>query len=512
VGFVNAAADADGTIRRMDLVRFNDERVYYNLGIEAIRTLTGDSKIKVQQLEQVQSVRLNGIQPWLVPNNSQWRIKFNRTFQRINALNKDLSPVKNKIVVIGVATQQVNNWVKISNGTVRNHEVQAHFVQSLFDRNNLTTPMWADMLEMLVSMLILTSILKAAKANTPYACVPVYAGGVGVIILGSWMLFNTADLVVDWTWPVLSTSSVFALTFYYHWARKRRSEWIISKRFGDIVNATVLRQLKQKHSEIKTTGELKEITVMNADLRNFALLAAEYGSNAEGLVSAVHEYMDAILPEIVNNQGTVDKLIGDGIVAFWNAPIDVEYHALKSVKTALNMQRQIDKFNSMLTPEETPLCLDIGINTGVAVVGNTGSRKTFNYTAIGDTVKTADNLERLCKQYGVNILIGEQTVTQINRDHNTEALGYTLIELDTVFMESGNAMRVFTVDYHADPMTESHVKQHNRMLENYYAGKFDAAIRICKELKAEAKLINYYTTMINKCKAAKSGLQEDATT
>jgi adenylate cyclase len=335
---------------------------------------------------------------------------------------------------------------------------------------------------------------------------------VGVIILGSWMLFNTADLVIDWTWPVLSSSSVFVLTFYYHWARKRRSEWIISRRFGDIVNATVLKQLKQKHTEIKTTGELKEITVMNADLRNFALLAAEYGSNAEGLVSAVHEYMDAILPEIVNNQGTVDKLIGDGIVAFWNAPMDVEYHALKSVKTALNMQRQIDKFNSMLTPEETPLCLDIGINTGVAVVGNTGSRKTFNYTAIGDTVKTADNLERLCKQYGVNILVGEQTVTQINRGHTIQALGYTLIELDTVFMESGNAMRVFTVDYvnyYEGPLNDSHVKQHARMLENYYAGKFDTAIRICKELKAEAKLIDYYTTMISKCKAAKAELQED---
>lgn len=522
VGYNNTVPDADGVVRRMDLVTVNDDRVYYSLGIEAMRTLIGSAKVKVQQQDRAQAINLNDLQPWIVPNNSRWRIKFNREFQKINSLNKDLSIVKNRVVIIGVSTQQVNNWIHTSVGPMRNHEVQAHFVQSLFDRNNVVTPPWADMLEMLVSVLILTSILKAAKANTPYACIPVYVGGTAVVIMGSWMLFTTANLAVDWTWPFLSSSSVFALTFYYHWAINRRNEWIVSKRFGDIVNNTVLKKLKKNHQQICTTGELKEISVLYADLRDFAKLAAEYGNNAEGLVKLVHSYMDSVLPVITQNNGTVDKLIGDGIVAFWNAPLDVENHAIVAVKSAISMQREISKFNQILTPEETPLCLDIGINTGMAVVGNTGSKKTFNYTAIGDAVRTADGLENLCKHYGVNIMLGEHTVKQIQ--DNTLHInvpdeqmrlqlqpGFATLELDTVFMESGVAMRVFTIDNPDDPLTEAHRKLHDRMLESYYAGKYDAAIRMCKELKADYKLVEYYNVMINKCKTAKISLEEDTT-
>lgn len=508
IGFVNTAADPDSTVRRMDLVTLHDDRVYYSLGIEAIRTMIGDSKVKFQQQPHAHAINLNGIEPWIVPNNSRWHIKFNRNIQSINALSKDFAAVKNKIVVVGVATQQVNNWVKTSTGMQRNHVVQAHFVQSLFDRNNIVTPPWADMLEMLVSVLILTSILKAAKANTPYACIPVYVGGIAVVILGSWTLFTTANLAVDWTWPVLSSSSVFALTFYYHLAIKRRDEWIVSKRFGDIVNNTVLKKLKKNCKQIRTEGELKEISVLYADLRGFAKLAADYANNAEGLVQLVHQYMDRVLPVITKNNGTVDKLIGDGIVAFWNAPLDVENHPIVAVRSAIDMQREIAKFNQFLTPEETPLCLDIGINTGMAVVGNTGSKKTFNYTAIGESVRTADGLENLCKHYGVNIVIGEQTVQRI-QSQTAEVTGFQPLELDTVFMESGTAMRVFTIDNPDDPSTEQHLKLHDRMLESYYAGKYDAAIRMCKELKAESKLVEYYNAMITKCKSAKAQLQED---
>jgi adenylate cyclase len=507
VGFGNLVADSDNRIRRLDLVTFNEDRVYHSLAVESIRTLIGDQRAKIQQQDQFHLVNLSGVKPWIVPNNSRWRIKFHNEFVKLSALNTDLSAVKNKVVVVGVATDQVNNWSQTAIGAVRNHEIQAHFIQSLFDRNNIVTPPWADLLEMLISALILTSILKAAKANTPYACIPVYAGGVAVVILGSWTLFNTANLAVDWTWPVLSSSSVFLLTFYYHWARKRKHEWSISKRFGDMVNHQVLQRLKTK-SDLVTTGELKELTVLYADLRGFAQLAANYGSDAEGLVKTVHEYMDNILPVITQTAGTVDKLIGDGIVAFWNAPVDVENHALMSVKSALNMQQALRKFNEA-NPNQPSLCLDIGINTGIAVVGNTGSRKTFNYTAIGETVRTADNLENLCKQYGVNILMGEQTEQQIVRAQSSGILpGFAIIELDTVYLESGSTMRIYTVNQDDLP-AEWQLDLHKKMLEHYYAGRYDSAIRVCRDLKTSPMLTEYYDALIKKCKSAKAQQQEE---
>jgi adenylate cyclase len=502
VGFNNAIADPDGVVRRMDLVTVNDDRAYYSLGIEALRVLTGDAKARIQHQNNTHTVDLTGVKPWIVPNNNRWRIKFNHDFVTINATSTDFSAVKNKIVIVGVATQQVNNWVQTPTGARRNHQVQAQFIQSLFDRNNVVTPTWADMLEMLISILIIASILKAAKQNTPYACIPVYAGGVGVVILGAWMLFNASDLAVDWVWPTLSSTSVFALTFYYHLARKRSAEWSINRKFGDCVGSSVLKKLKQNPAAIKTDGELKEITVLYADLRDFSGILNSYRGNSEGLVKLVHGYMDQMLPAITRNFGTVDKLIGDGVVAFWNAPLDVEKHAIQAVRGAMDMLAQVSRMNALMAPEESRLCLDIGINTGPAVIGNTGSRRKFNYTAMGTTVRTADNLENLCKHYSVNILIGEHTAAQV-RDE------FRCVELDTVSLEGGEFMRVFTV---LDEVQYSMViEQHIKMLELYYAHKHDAALKLCKELKNSGVLQQYYTDMLSRIRTSKIKHMEENT-
>lgn len=502
VGFANTLADSDGVVRRMDLVTLSDDRVYYSLGVEALRTLTGDVRARIQHQNQSHSVNLTGIKPWVVNNQNRWRVKFDQEFTTINATNPDLSAVKNRIVVVGVATQQVNNWIQTPLGVKRNHHVQAQFIQSLFTRNTIVTPPWADMLEMLISVLIITSILKAAKANTPYACIPVYAGGMGVVIIGAWMLFNASSLAVDWVWPTLSSTSVFGLTFYYHLARKRSSEWSITRKFGDSVGSAILRRLKQDPKSVKTDGELKDLTVLYADLRDFSAIISSYRGNSEGLVKLIHGYMDQMLPVVTHNSGTVDRLIGDGVVAFWNAPLDLDRHPVYAVRSAQEMLRQVQKFNEVLAPEEAPLCLDIGINTGTAVVGNTGSRRKFNYTAMGDAVKTADELENLCKLYGVNLMLGEHTASQIKDE-------FQCVELGTVRLENGDAMKVFTVLDQAEYFTIA--EQHNRMLELLYAQKFDAATKVCKELRNTGILNQYYVGMITRIKTAKNNHQEENT-
>jgi adenylate cyclase len=497
VGFINPNIDRDGVVRRIPLIRVVNDRAYYSLGVETLRTLTGDYSAKVNYTNNGHVVSLSGIAPWQVQNNSDWRMKFNHDFVKISATSRDLSKVKDKIVVIGVATKAVNNWYYTPVGSLRNHQIQAELLESLFEHTNIVTPIWADMVEMMISILILTSILVAARNNTPYACIPVYAGGVAVVILGSWILLTTSDLAVDWVWPLLSSTSVFVLTFHYYLAHKRSHEWMISRRFGDSVGRETLKKLKQKNNKIKTTGEMKELTVMYADLRGFANLAAHYIDDAEGLVTTVHNYMDQMLPVITRNGGTVDKLIGDGIVAFWNAPLDQKNHANSALRAATEMLSHVESINASL---ENRLCLDIGINTGNAVVGNTGSRKKFNYTAIGKSVRTADILESLCKQYGVNILVGEQTAALIRGQ-------YHALELDTVIQETGEAMRIYTI------VNESQLNQiqqvHLQMLENYYMGDFDAAIKACRELKNLKILEDYYRLMQAKIKTTKLNQTED---
>jgi adenylate cyclase len=494
VGFVDVTADADQIVRRMDLVDFQNDHVYYSLALETVRALVSGTRPSMHVTDQEHRVSIPGMEPWVLNNQSRWRIKYATEFPTLNATASDLSLAKNRIVIVGVSTTAVNNWVQTPVGPRRIQWVQAQYLESLLTRRSLVTPPWADLLEMLASVLIITSILRAARNNQPWACIPSYLGGILLIIFSSWMFFMMSNLVVDWVWPTVSSTCVFALTFQYQQARKRAGELWITRCFGDSVGSKVLKQLKQNPSAVKTTGELKELSVLYADLRGFAGLAQSYSGNAEGLVRLIHGYMDQVLPGITSTGGTVDKLIGDGIMAFWNAPLAVEQHAVQAVQTAIALLQQVQKMNQLLTPEEPPLCLDIGINTGAAVVGNTGGRGKFNYTVLGESARTACMLELLCKQYGVHILLGEHTATQVSAE-------FCVLELDTVISESGVANRIYTVMAETDHQQVQ--ETHARMLDAMYSGRYEAAIKLCRELKHTGILTDYYQTTQSRIRAAR---------
>jgi len=210
----------------------------------------------------------------------------------------------------------------------------------------------------------------------------------------------------------------------------------------------------------------------------------------------MNRYMTAMTQAILENDGTLDKYIGDAKMAFWNAPLDDPNHAKNAVKTALQMLKRLDAFNEEISKEGVPAFgMGLGINTGGVVVGNMGSVQRFDYTCLGDHVNLASRLEGQSKPYGVRIVLGPETARHVKND-------YQLFELDIIAVKGKKeGVRIFTVLEHNLGVAEKlHVlASHHAFLHDYRSQKWDNAIGYAKELmKYNKELKKYYEMMIER--------------
>jgi adenylate cyclase len=222
---------------------------------------------------------------------------------------------------------------------------------------------------------------------------------------------------------------------------------------------------------------------MFTDVRGFTTISEHYGEDVQGLTQIMNRYMTAMTAKILENNGTLDKYIGDAQMAFWNAPVDDEYHAKHAVKTALEMMGSLDAFNEEIAKEGVPAFgMGLGINTGTVVVGNMGSDQRFDYTCLGDSVNLASRLEGQSKPYGVKIVLGERTADLVKDE-------YPVVELDCIAVKGKTkGVKIFTL---APPN-----ELHDTWLDLYYRGQWNKAHFLIPQLKNVApELSQYYDNM-----------------
>ena len=163
------------------------------------------------------------------------------------------------------------------------------------------------------------------------------------------------------------------------------------------------------------------MTFLFSDIRGFTPISEKYKGNPEGLTKLINRFLTRMTNVILANGGTIDKFMGDCIMAFWNAPLQVKNHAQVAVRTAIQMQKELKKLNKELTKEKLPIInIGIGINTGEALVGNMGSEQRFDYSVIGDAVNLASRLESSSKTLGKTLVIGEETKNSIDKTFDFE--------------------------------------------------------------------------------------------
>jgi adenylate cyclase len=275
----------------------------------------------------------------------------------------------------------------------------------------------------------------------------------------------------------------------------------IKKQFGTYLSPAMVEKLQKNPELLRLGGETRELSIMFTDVRGFTTISEHYGEDVQGLTKIMNRYMTAMTTRILANEGTIDKYIGDAQMALWNAPLDDANHRKNALRTALAMLDDLEKFNAEISSERIPAFgMGIGINSGPVVVGNMGSIQRFDYTCLGDNVNLAARLEGQSKEYGVKIVLGENTITGLDED-------FVILELDTIAVKGKSiGVRIFTCLGHFEEIdsfrkTKNDQLLHRNMLENYRQKKFKSCMRRLTALCGSfgGKMDDYYDMMNARC-------------
>ena len=254
----------------------------------------------------------------------------------------------------------------------------------------------------------------------------------------------------------------------------------IKKQFGTYLSPDLVAQLQRNPDLLVLGGDSRELSIMFTDVRGFTTISEHYGRDVQGLTRIMNRYMTAMTKKILENNGTLDKYIGDAQMAFWNAPLDNTQHAKDAVRTALEMMVSLDEFNREITAEGIPeFGMGLGINTDIVVVGNMGSDQRFDYTCLGDGVNLASRLEGQSKGYGVKIVLGTRTAELVKDE-------YDVFELDNIAVKGKKqGVVIYTL--------AKETPEHRKFLELYYRGDWITALTLIPDCRqANPRMEKYY--------------------
>lgn len=438
VGTVNTLPEIDGVTRRMPLLFNSNGQLYPSLGMETLRVAAGDSTFQVKLFEGgIEKMRIPAFGP--IATDPLGRIWIDWSQQNSQtSLNNLPNDFAGAIVIVGPSAAGIANPVPTAKGSVWPQEVQAAVIGTMANGVVIQRPDYADGVEIL-AMAIAGVILLLLTRWTYVGLTAVLLMSVGGVCASQWMftkhlwLFDSTAFVTS---IVLVSLHAYGVKFLAELQQKLQ----IKRQFGTYLSPALVAKLQKNPELLQLGGDERELSIMFTDVRGFTAISEYYGTNVQGLTNIMNRYMTAMTAKILENNGTLDKYIGDAQMAFWNAPVDESQHAHQAVKTGLAMMNSLDEFNASIASEGVPpFGMGLGINTGVVVVGNMGSSQRFDYTCLGDSVNLASRLEGQSKPYGVKIVLGQRTA-ELVKDQ------YFVLPLDTIAVKGKKiGVEIFTV-------------------------------------------------------------------
>ncbi|MDP2331380.1 MAG: adenylate/guanylate cyclase domain-containing protein [Reyranella sp.] len=385
--------------------------------------------------------------------------------------------------------------------TVPGVEIHAQLAEQMIEQKFLARPDYAAGAEFLylaaIGLLFVWLLPRLSAAKM--AGVAVTLIGVGVVV--PWIAYSHYQLLFDPIYPPVTLAAIYISGSVLAFMRAERDRREIRGAFGLYLSPDVVEQLARNPELLQLGGELREITVMFTDVRGFTTISEQF--DPHGLTRFMNRLLTPMTDLILGKRGTIDKYMGDAIMAFWNAPLPVEDHAMRACETALAMQARLRSLNEEWKVEAEaegrryiPVNIGIGLNTGKASVGNFGSSQRFTYSCLGDEVNLASRLEGQCKTYGVGVIIGDKTRAQV--------ADFASIEIDLVMVKGKTEpARVHALLGDAtmaqSPAFRALVEQQAELLRHYRAGAFAEALQMIEGCQAAAEAVGwsqgYYAMM-----------------
>ena len=439
-GLFSIRTDRDGMVRRVPIVMDVDGKIVPALTLDLLRVVAGASTVLVRTDESgIRSVGVPGLELPTDQNGRIW-IYFGPHDKARYVSAKDViegraaaEKLAGKLVLVGTSAIGLLD-VKTTpvHAAMPGVEVHAQLLEAALTGALLAAPSYALLVEMIGAALAGVILAVLAPAASVLMLFVIAAAAAASLIAGSWILYSRYQMLFDATFPLLVTLSVYMSMILMGYFREQSDRRRIRSAFAQYLSPTLVEQLVKSPNRLSLGGEERTITVLFSDVRGFTTIAETYKDNPHGLTTLMNRFLTPLTNAIMARNGTIDKYMGDAVMAFWNAPLDDPAHQSHACHAALDMLERVDVLNREREREAhaagarfVPIRIGIGINTGPCTVGNMGSDLRFQYTVMGDSVNLASRLEGQTKTYGLSIIIGSRTAAAV-----WEELG--LIEIDSI--------------------------------------------------------------------------------
>jgi len=420
-GFFNINPDPDGPVRKYNLLMLYNGDIYPSLALKAIRHYTGNEIILDIESFGISSLRLGRLS---IPSDESGRLTANyygtggtiTTLSAVDVIKKRLKGegFRDKIVFVGATETGIYDMRATPVGSIfPGIEIHATIASNILQKRFILRDARIIAIEILCMVLfpiVLTLLLSLLRNSFLGLVTFILAAGVYTVF--NYSLFKTYSIDMSLLYPLSATMIAFIGSEAYRNLVVEKKNRYLKKAFSSYVSPELVTEIIKNPDRLALGGEKKEITVLFSDIRGFTGISEKLAPDM--LVLLLNEYLGPMTKVVLKNDGTLDKYIGDAIMAIYNAPLDVIDHPEKACRTAIEMIGELKKVNNNFKEKGLPpIDIGIGINTGYAVVGNMGADMRFDYTAIGDTVNLASRLEGQNKYYGTHIIMSEFTAEKV---------------------------------------------------------------------------------------------------
>lgn len=495
-GVFNVRPDHDGVYRRAPMVVQVAGHLRMGLSPELLRVATGGAPFAIRTNDAgIDGVVLAGrlvptsedgtVHPYLTPSTPE------RFVSAADVISGRMPPgrLAGRLVLVGTSAIGLEDYRATPLGVqMAGVEIHAQMLENMLSETLLVRPNYAigaEIIAMLVMCFLIVVLSPVSNAKLLITSALLFLASFALFSYG---LFAKYRLLIDPSFPVLSSLATIMYMATTNYLREERRRMRIRAAFGQYVSKDLVAELSDSEEGLKLGGENREITLLFSDVRGFTAIAESFRDDPGGLTRLMNRFLNLLSFAILDEKGTIDKFMGDAVMAFWNAPLDHPDHCAAACRAALRMKADVDRLNKerrLIAEQEKRVFrlidIGIGINTGVCTVGNMGSDMRFDYTAMGDPVNLASRLEGQSRHYGTAIIVGSSTEAAVRGK-------FAMLELDLIRVK-GKAQpeRVFALLGDARALASagfgSLLRLNVEMLEAYRAQRWDEAETVMAELE-----------------------------